>query len=141
MDMEWTTLKKLFPEFREKGDFEPAIEKELLSVVETFRTFRSMLLGADIHVYTDHKNHTYNTLTTQRVLRWHLFIEEFHPTFHYIKEVDNVIADALSRLPQFDDSITEMELKSPNVTINNNTETFSIELDNDTLLESIVTLS
>ena len=40
--------------------------------------------------------------------------------------------------PQFDDSITEMELKSPNVTINNNTETFSIELDNDTLLESLL---
>ena len=49
-----------------------------------------------------------------------------------------MIADALSRLAQFDDSITEMELKSPNVTINNNTETFSIELDNDTLLESLL---
>ena len=97
-----------------------------------------MLLGADIHVYTDHKNLTYNTLTTQRVLRWHLFIEDFHPTFHYIKGVDNVIADALSHLPQFDDSITEMELKSPNVTINNNTETFSIEFENDTLLESLL---
>ena len=31
-----------------------------------------------------------------------------------------------------------MELKSPNDTINNNTETFSIELDNDTLLESLL---
>jgi hypothetical protein len=52
--------------------------------------------------------------------------------------VDNVISDALSRLPQFDDSITEMELKSPNVTINNNTKTFSMELDNDKLLESLL---
>ena len=113
-------------------------ESNSFSIVETFRTFRSMLLGADIHVYTYHKNLTYNTLIMKCVSRWRLFIEDFYPTFHYIKGGDNVIADMLSRLPQFDDSITETELISPNVTFNDNTEIFSIELDNDTLLESLL---
>ena len=58
-----------------------------------------MLLGADIHIYTDHHSLTYNIFSTQHILHWHLFIEEFHPTFHYIKGVDNVVADALSHLP------------------------------------------
>ena len=56
-------------------------EKEFLSVVETFRTFCSMLLSSDIHAFTDHKNLTYNTLTMQCVLQWHLFIEDFHLLF------------------------------------------------------------
>jgi hypothetical protein len=57
-----------------------------------------MLLGANIHVFTDHKNLTFDTLKTQRVLHWHTKTEEFLPMLHYIKGHHNILSDNLSRL-------------------------------------------
>ncbi|GKY96404.1 hypothetical protein MPSEU_000599900 [Mayamaea pseudoterrestris] len=77
------------------------IEKELLSIVETLKTFRSMLLGARLQIHTDHKNltHELTAFQTQRVLRWRLYLEEFGPEFLYLKGELNTVADALSRVP------------------------------------------
>ncbi len=70
----------------------------MLSIVATIKEFQSMLLGANIHVFMDHKNLMFDTLKTQRVLCWCTKIEEFSPMLHYIKGPRNILADNLSRL-------------------------------------------
>ena len=77
------------------------IKKELLSVVETLREFRSMLLSAKLHIFTDHKNLTFKLMqhAAQRALRWCPLLEEFSPAFSCKAGQDNALADALSRLP------------------------------------------
>ena len=54
-------------------------EQELLAIVETLKNFRSMLLGQQLKVHTDHKNLTYphTNFSSDRVLRQRLVIEEF----------------------------------------------------------------
>ena len=52
-------------------------EKELLSIVETLKEFRMILLGHHIIVHTDNKNLLCKTFNTNRVMRWRLIIEEF----------------------------------------------------------------
>ena len=73
-------------------------ERELLSIVETLKEFRNILLGQRIKVHTDHENLTYKTFNSERVMRWRLYIEEYSPDLQYIKGTHNVVADALSRL-------------------------------------------
>jgi transposase InsO family protein len=111
------------------------MEKELLSIVETLKEFRSMLFGSDLHVHTDHRNLTYTRLTSQRVLRWRLFLEEFLPTFHYIRGCDNHLADALSRLPQSADALVEKSVSPFDNRHSSDVDSFSIVMDDPALLE------
>ena len=45
-------------------------ERELLSIVETLKAYRNILLGHKIVVHTDHKNLVYKIFNTECVMRW-----------------------------------------------------------------------
>ena len=81
-------------------------ELELLSIVECFKEFTGMLWGQRIKVYTDHKNLVRDALglSSNRVFRWRLTLEEYNPEIIYIKGIDNTVADAISRL-EYDPSV------------------------------------
>ena len=73
------------------------MEKEFLSIVETLECFRGILLGFKILIHSDHKNLSFNTFKSERVLLWRLLMEEYDYSFIYTSGKDNVIADMISR--------------------------------------------
>ena len=83
-------------------------EIELLAIVETLKEFKGMLWGQPVKVYTDHKNLMRDALglTSDRVYRWRLLLEEYGPEIVYIKGIHNTVADAISRL-EYDPSVNK----------------------------------
>ena len=75
------------------------IEQEMLAIVKVLKEYRNFLLGANITIYTDHKNLLANNSDNNSVFRWKQKIQEYGPTLIYVKGKDNIAANALSRLP------------------------------------------
>ncbi len=73
---------------------------ELLAIAKTLKEFKRMLWGQNIKVYTDHTNLMRDALglTSDRVYRWRLLLEEYRPKIVYIKGIHNTVADAVLRL-------------------------------------------
>jgi hypothetical protein len=78
-------------------------EQELLSIVETLKEFRDILLGQQVILHTDHLNVLYGKLSNDRITRWILLLEEYGPNYVHIAGKNNIVADALSRLEKYDD--------------------------------------
>jgi hypothetical protein len=64
------------------------------------KEFKGMLFCQRVENVTGHISLTRDPLgmTSDRVYRWRLLIEEYGPEIMYIKGVDNTVADDISRL-------------------------------------------
>jgi len=81
----------------------PVHEQELFAIFRCVKAFRCYLEGRKFTVHTDHASLKY--LKTQphmsrRVTRWMEFLEGFDMEIVYKKGQENIVADALSRIPQ-----------------------------------------
>ncbi len=81
-------------------------EIELLAIVETLKEFKGMPWSQNIKVFTDHAKLMRDALglTSDRVYKWMLLLEEYGPKIIYIKGIHNTIADAVLRL-EYDPSV------------------------------------
>ncbi len=70
-------------------------DKELLFIVMVLTEFHTMLLGAKLHICTDHLNITTKNIIPNYVICWLNYVEQFKPYIHFIP---NVLADTMSQL-------------------------------------------
>ncbi|PNF35697.1 hypothetical protein B7P43_G17396 [Cryptotermes secundus] len=77
-------------------------EQELLAVVYALQKYRVYIFGHKVTVYSDNKALTFLrkcSLTSNRVARWVMQIQEYDLHIVHIKGTDNFFADALSQNP------------------------------------------
>ena len=65
-----------------------------------------MILGAEPHIHTDHKNILNIGDSFDWRLQWILYVDEYSPTLHYVEGLRTVIADTFLRLSRQDDTST-----------------------------------
>ena len=84
----------------------PVHDKELLAMKYALVKFRVHLLGEERFViYTDHaslRTAVKNPHLSQRMARWIAFFAEYNFVVHYKPGKTNILADALSRRPDYD---------------------------------------
>ncbi|KAF1313283.1 Pol protein, partial [Globisporangium splendens] len=84
----------------------PVHDKELLAMKYSLVKFRVYLLGEErFAIYTDHASLRTAVKTphlSQRMARWFSFFAEYNFVVHYKPGKTNILADALSRRPDYD---------------------------------------
>ncbi len=74
----------------------------------TLREFRSMILGAELHILTDHKNILHIGDSSQHRLRWTSYVNEYGPELHYVEGSANIVADTFLHLAREDTPMPPM---------------------------------
>ena len=97
---------------------------EMLAIVETLKEFRTILYGTELHIHTDHANLTFKTATSQRVMRWRAYVEEYAPKLYYIAEAEE-FSDILKDDNLFECFLSLPVMASPGNLITNTSETNS----------------
>ena len=92
-------------------------EKELLGIVEGMKAFEGMIRGFEVIIHTNHLNLLYSKMPNQRMMRWRLLLEDFHPIVKHIAGDNNLSADALSRLKMEDNAYNVQEWEQPSKNI------------------------
>lgn len=77
-------------------------EKEMFALVHCLKQWRTLVLGRQLTIITDHKSLNFiftSNFKSARLSRWIMAIQEFHFDIQHIPGVSNTIADTLSRFP------------------------------------------
>ena len=88
------------------------ISNKLLAIVYTLDCFKIYIYGHKITLCTDNKSLTFLNkcvITSNRVARWILNIQEYDIEIKHIKGVQNHLADILSRFPT---GLTDEEIRN-----------------------------
>jgi transposase InsO family protein len=93
-------------------------DRELLAVYLASLHFRSIIEGRQVTVFTDHRPlvdafHSPRDFKSSRNQRYMSIISEYITDMQYIRGEDNIVADALSRLPDALTSISATQLDQP----------------------------
>lgn len=104
----WIPIGYFSKKFSDTQQRYSTFDRELSAVYMAVKHFRKMFEGRELIIYTDHKPLIYaihkppSDSETQRRARQLLFISEFTTDLRHVSGVNNVVADALSRIEAID---------------------------------------